>query len=95
VDMAFAARIEDVVYARMVECFHGLPLEWWEMMAVPLPAGRTSTGKVCHDMSQLLEHGQLDSGRLGVLSTLLLDAWDPLMVAEVLRHRRGMRTVHE
>ena len=40
IDRAFAARISQVVHARVEEARTGLPLDWWEANAVELPRQR-------------------------------------------------------
>lgn len=43
VDLAFAARIHQVVSARVEEARRGLPLDWWERHAVELPRQGSGT----------------------------------------------------
>jgi hypothetical protein len=56
VDIAYAAPIQKVEHARVVECYHGLSLEWWEQNGVKLPL-REHDKKRYYDPGRLLYDG--------------------------------------
>ncbi len=53
-DLAFAARIAQVVSARVEEARRGLPLDWWQQHAVELPRQKTA-GVLSWDPTPLAE----------------------------------------
>lgn len=53
-DLAFAARISQVVAARVEEARTGLPLDWWQRNAVELPRQKTA-GVLSWDPTPLAE----------------------------------------
>jgi len=54
-DLAFAARIHQVVSARVDEARTGLPLDWWEQHAIELPRQRLAGGVLSWDPTPLAE----------------------------------------
>ncbi len=54
-DLAFAARIHQVVSARVDEARTGLPLDWWEQHAIELPRQRLAGGVLSWDPIPLAE----------------------------------------